>query len=299
MFAHVLTSAASWSDEPLLTYAVPPELEDEIAPGQLVAVPYGERLVEGIVWHVLDLLPRANEDPRPISTLLDPLPALLPHQRALAEWMANYYVTPLAHTALMMLPPGLMQRSKMVLQLIDVEAATKQIAQSDGEERFTRLRALIGLLLAEGALDIERLKEMLGPKKARELLKEAQASGLIERGAQLHEPKARVRRKRVVRLLLRGPELAAWRQSAQERLQASLPAAVEPTQSVESLDRRPRKRRATLDPWALPAADASLALTPQNQAGLLAQRQLAAIDLLEHDRLSATTGAHWTPHGLC
>ena len=299
MFAHVLTSAASWSDEPLLTYTVPPELEDEIAPGQLVAVPYGERLVEGIVWHVLDLLPRANEDPRPLSTLLDPLPALLPHQRALAEWMANYYVTPLAHTALMMLPPGLMQRSKMVLQLIDVEAATKQLAQSDGEERFTRLRALIGLLLAEGALDIERLKEMLGPKKARELLKEAQASGLIERGAQLHEPKARVRRKRVVRLRLRGPELAAWRQSAQERLQASLPAAVEPMQSVEGLDRRPRKRRATLDPWALPAADASLALTPQNQAGLLAQRQLAAIDLLEHDRLSATTGAHWTPHGLC
>ncbi len=299
MFAHVLTAAASWSDEPLLTYAVPPELEDEIAPGQLVAVPYGERLVEGIVWHVLDLPPQANEDPRPISTLLDPLPALLPHQRALAEWMASYYVTPLAHTALMMLPPGLMQRSKMVLQLIDVEAATKHIAQSDGEDRFTRLRALIGLLLAEGALDIERLKEMLGPRKARELIKEAQASGLVERGAQLHEPKARARRKRIVRLLLHGPRLAAWRQSAQERLQASLPAAVEPTQSVESLDRRPRKRRATLDPWALPAADASLTLTPQNQAGLLAQRQLAAIELLEHDRLSATTGAHWTPHGLC
>jgi primosomal protein N' (replication factor Y) len=299
LFAHVLTSAASWSEEPLLTYAVPPELEDEIAPGQLVAVPYGERLVEGIVWHVLDLLPRGNEDPRPISTLLDPLPALLPHQRALAEWMANYYVTPLAHTALMMLPPGLMQRSKMVLQLIDVEAATKQLAQADGEERFTRLRALIGLLLAEGALDIERLKEMLGPKKARELLKEAQASGLIERGSQLQEPRTRVRRKRVVRLLLHGPALAAWRQNAQERLQASLPAAVEPAQSVESLDRRPRRRHATLDPWALPAADASLALTPQNQAGLLAQRQLAAVDLLEHDRLSATTGAHWTPHGLC
>jgi primosomal protein N' (replication factor Y) len=299
LFAQVLTSAASWSNEPLLTYAVPPELEDEIAPGQLVAVPYGERLVEGIVWHVLDLLPHASEDPRPLSTLLDPLPALLPHQRALAEWLANYYVTPLAHTALMMLPPGLMQRSKMVLQIIDVEAATRHIAQSDGEGRFTRLRALIGLLLAEGALDIERLKEMLGPKKARELLKEAQASGLIERGAQLQEPQARARRKRVVRLRLRGPELAAWRQSAQERLQASLPAAVEPIQSVEGSDRRPRKRRATLDPWALPAADASLALTPQNQAGLLAQRQLAAIDLLEHDRLSATTGAHWTPHGLC
>lgn len=299
MFAYVLTSAASWSDEPLLTYAVPLELEDDIAPGQLVAVPYGERLVEGVIWQVGELFLPASEDLRPISTLLDPLPALLPHQRALAQWMADYYVTPLAHTALMMLPPGLLQRSKMVLQLIDVEAAAEHIAQASGTDRFTRLRALIGLLLAEGTLDIERLKEMLGARKARELLKEAQASGLIERGAQLHEPAVRARHKRIVRLLLRGSQLAAWRQSTQQRLQASLPAAVEPAESVESLDHRPRKKRGVLDPWALPAADASLALTPQNQVGLLAQRQLAAMDLLEHDRLSATTGAHWTPHGLC
>ncbi|HEY1353066.1 MAG TPA: primosomal protein N' [Ktedonobacteraceae bacterium] len=299
MFAHVLTSAASWSDEPLLTYAVPGALEDEIAPGQLVAVPYGERLVEGVVWQVHDLPLPAGEDPRPISTLLDPLPALLPHQRALAEWLADYYVTPLAHAALMMLPPGLLQRSKMVLQLIDVETAARHMAQASTVERFTRLRALIGLLLAEGTLDIERLKEMLGASKARELLKEAQASGLIERGALLHEPGVRARRKRVVRLLLRASELAAWRRSTQEQLQASLPAAVEPAQHMESLDRGPRKKRTVLDPWALPAADASLTLTPQNQAGLLAQHQLAAVDLLEHDRQSATTGAHWTPHGLC
>ena len=301
MLAAVLTSAASWSDEPLLTYTVPPEMEDEIAPGQLVAVPYGERLVEGIVWHLHSGTPSARdyEGPRPISTLLDPQPALLPHQRALAEWMATYYVTPLAHTAIMMLPPGLMQRSRMVLQLIDAEAAVELAAQSSSVERFTRLRALIGLLLAEGALDIERLKEMLGPKKARELLKEAQASGLIERDAQLREPKAHARRKRVARLLLRGAELESWRQATQGRLQASLPAEADPTQSMESLDRRPRKKRVTLDPWGLSAVDASLALTPQNQAGLLAQRQLAAIDLLEHDRLSATTGSYWTPHALC
>lgn len=299
MFAHILTSAASWSDEPLLTYAVPCELEAEIAPGQLVAVPYGERLVEGIVWQVDDRSLPTGADLRPISTLLDPLPALLAHQRALAEWLADYYVTPLAHAAMMMLPPGLLQRSKMVLQLIDVEAAAEHIAQTNDTDRFTRLRALVGLLLAEGTLDIERLKEMLGARKARELLKEAQASGLVERGARLHAPAVHVRHKRVARLLLHGTQLAAWRQSTQARLQASLPAAVEPTQSMESLDRRPRKKRAVLDPWALPAADASLALTPQNQIGLLAQRQLAAVELLEHDRLSATTGAHWTPHGLC
>lgn len=296
MLADVLTSAASWNTEPLLTYAVPPDLVGELASGQLVAVPYGERLVEGIVWRLHDDQPE-DEQPRPITTLLDPLPALLPHQRALAVWLAEYYVAPLAYTAMMMLPPGLMQRSKMVLQLIDAEAAADAAAQVDEESRFTRLNALIGLLLAEGTLDIERLKEMLGPKKAREVLKEAQESGLVERGAELHAPRARARRKRVVRLLAGGVELETWRRTAQVRLQESLPEEADPVQQIESLSKRPRQKK--LDPWALPDANATLNLTPQNQAGLLAQRQLAAIDLLEHDHLSAATGSYWTPHALC
>ena len=298
MFADILTSAASWNPEPLLTYLVPPELETELAPGQLVAVPYGERLVEGLVWSLHDQPPE-DEELRPVATLLDPLPALLSHQRALAEWLSTYYVTPLAQVALMMLPPGLMQRSKMVLQLIDVDAATNMAEQSSEAGQFTRLRALIGLLLAEGTLDIELLKEMLGPKKAREVLKEAQASGLIERGAQLYAAKAQVRRKRIVRLLAHGEGLESWQHAARERLQQSLPESVDAAQHIESSGRRPRQKKVAPDPWILPGASATLALTPQNQAGLLAQRQLAAIDLLEHDRVSALTGSYWTPHALC
>ena len=51
LLADVLTSANSWNTEqPLLTYTIPPEIETELRTGQLVAVPYGDRLVEGIVW---------------------------------------------------------------------------------------------------------------------------------------------------------------------------------------------------------------------------------------------------------
>ena len=99
---------------------------------------------------------------RPISTILDPEPALLAHQRALAEWMAVYYVTPLAQVAVKMLPPGLMQRSKVVLHLINDDELAHRTTQD--QQAFTRLHALIGLLLADGELDVERLKEMLGTK---------------------------------------------------------------------------------------------------------------------------------------
>ncbi len=53
------------------------------------------------------------------------------------------------------------------------------------------------------------------------------------------------------------------------------------------------------DPWAIPGAASVFTLTRENRAGLLAQRQLAAIDLLEHDRADASAEIHWTPHMLC
>src|SRR5258708_10788873 len=146
---------------------------------------------------------------RPVFTILDLDPALLPHQRALEEWMAAYYVTPLAQVALMMLPPGLMQRSKVVLHLIKSEDLATNGTQDQSE--FTRLRALIGLLLADGDLDIEHLKEMLGPKLAKEVIQEALASGIIEREATLHTPATLARHKRDVPIITEGAILDACR----------------------------------------------------------------------------------------
>lgn len=317
MFAEVLTSAASWNtEEPLLTYSVPPVLERDLRAGQLVAVPYGDRLVEGIVWRVAghieeidierDHFQSLNKHPqgvslptslptkiRPISTILDPEPALLPHQRQLAEWLAMYYVTPLAHVAQTMLPPGLMQRSKVALRLIIDEQPG--IDAQEQPQALTSTRALIGLLLADGELDVERLKEMLGPKRSKEVLKEALASGLIAREAQLQMPRARARRKRITRLLLHGDALAAWKQRIEATVQASLPEPGSVPMAPDNVRRRPTKP----DPWAIPGSSSAFTLTRENKEGLMAQQQLAAVDLLEHDRPDASADAHWTPHMLC
>jgi primosomal protein N' (replication factor Y) len=231
---------------------------------------------------------------RPISTILDPEPALLPHQRALAEWMAEYYVTPLAHVALTMLPPGLMQRSKVVLHLIKNEDMERNEAALPA---FTGLQALIGLLLADGELDIERLREMVGQKRAREVLQEALASGLIEREPQLDAPRTRTRRKRVVRLVAQGEILNSWLQRTEAQLQESLPEPGHITVAPDNVRRRPKKN--VPDPWAIPGTSSALALTPQNRTGLLAQRQLAAINLLQHDKSEPGMSAHWTPGMLC
>ena len=335
MRADVLTSAASWHNEqPLLTYTVPDELADLLRAGQLVAIPYGNRLVQGVVWRIkpnsshetINLTHQSDEFPydggdtdqqlvaevgsyalRPIAAILDVEPVLLPHQRELAEWMTEYYVTPLAQTAMLMFPPGLTQRSEIVLHL-----AKHQQEYGNGQQPASlRLQALIGLLLSDGELNIEQLKKMLGAQKAKEVLKEAVESGLIEREAQLSTASAKKRIRRVVRLAVRGEELAVWRHKTEALLRPAhsfngtdATGAVGGAHGTMGVPMAPdnvrrRPKRTTPDPWALPITASSsvamLTLAPQDHAALLAQRQLAAVDLLQY----ADSNVHWTPTKLC
>jgi primosomal protein N' (replication factor Y) len=76
-----------------LDYAVPEGFE--LAPGDIVAVPLGPRIITGAVWEA-DALP-AKEVPdaklRAVAAKLDvpPLPLAM---RRLIDWVADYYVAP-------------------------------------------------------------------------------------------------------------------------------------------------------------------------------------------------------------
>ncbi len=305
MLVDVLTSAASWhSEQPCLTYVVPESLQAEVRPGQLVAVPYGKRLVEGLIWEILaeetsaDLDDLDPDSLRPIQAILDTEPALLPHQMALARWISEYYVTSLAQVAMMMLPPGLVQRSRFVVRLAQRdEQSTDTDAAIEGTSM--QMRALIGLLLSEGDVNVARLEEMLGKKKARELLAEARSSELVIHTAELEPPRARARIKRIVRLAVQGRRLEEWRQQRQMKVQLhhEMPVPMAP----DNVRRRPTgKQKQSITPWELPttmtALAPTLALTTQDKESLLAQHQLAAIDLLEQ---SIGTKTLWTPRELC
>jgi primosomal protein N' (replication factor Y) (superfamily II helicase) len=303
MLADILTSAASWlGEQSLLTYIVPEELVAEIRVGQLVAIPYGERLVEGIVWttsldELIALEP--DEELRPVSTILDVEPALQGYQMALAQWIADYYVTPLAYVAQMMLPPGLMQRSRAVLRLADGEGKVLDAALQGGS---LQLRALIGLLLSEGTMDVERVKELLGPTRAKAVLKEARENDLFLQTSQLDAPRAKAHTKRVVRLVARGDALDEWRERTEVlALRNALPAPVMviPDHIKLSRGRGKKDHKKIVDPWALPettSATATLTLSKVDKDSLRAQHQLAAVDLLLHN---AEEQAYWSPNALC
>ncbi|NCN96674.1 MAG: primosomal protein N' [Rhodoferax sp.] len=99
----------------VLTYTHP-----EVLPlGSLVRVPLGTRDVLGVVWSS-EASPDPNQalDPaklRPISSVLEALPALSAHWRALASFAASYYQRSVGEVALAALPPQLRDLSSVQL----------------------------------------------------------------------------------------------------------------------------------------------------------------------------------------
>ncbi|HTX78854.1 MAG TPA: primosomal protein N' [Longilinea sp.] len=96
---------------PLMTgifdYHLPTELEGQVKPGCLVVVPFNRQSVHGIVLRQV-AEPQVQET-RPVTALLDPQPALTPAQLALAQWMSDTFLAPLASCLDVMLPAGLIQ----------------------------------------------------------------------------------------------------------------------------------------------------------------------------------------------
>jgi primosomal protein N' (replication factor Y) (superfamily II helicase) len=88
------------------SYAIPTGLSVTI--GQAVWVPFGEKTLQGIVVALTDH--PAVEQTRDISGLIDPLPLLSLAQIKLAQWLSQYYLTPLFEAIALMLPPAFERR---------------------------------------------------------------------------------------------------------------------------------------------------------------------------------------------
>lgn len=96
-------------------YHLPPELEGRVGAGHLVTVPFGKQTVQGVVLELV-AVPSVAET-KPVINLLDPLPVLTAAQIALARWMADYFIAPLAAMISLMLPAGLSQQADVLYAL--------------------------------------------------------------------------------------------------------------------------------------------------------------------------------------
>ncbi len=90
-------------------YHLPAELEGQVKPGHLVEVPFGRVRVQGVVLGSVD--EPAVADTRPVISVIDRQAVLTAAQIALAQYLSESNLAPLAAFIDLMLPPGLGQQA--------------------------------------------------------------------------------------------------------------------------------------------------------------------------------------------
>ncbi|HET9981736.1 MAG TPA: primosomal protein N', partial [Ktedonobacterales bacterium] len=207
--------------ERLYSYRVPESLAATLRVGHLVAIPFGERIAAGIVW-ALDAsddlgddeaVPQSPSRLRAISRLLLPDPVISEAHHALAEWIGDYYATPLADAARLMLPPKLLSGLRETLTLADPppdDAASRRLT-SDAA-------MTLGLLRERGRLDRTQMRETLGAQRAKAAISALVASGHATLVTDVPATQREQRRERLVRLAGSPDAVADWQRAARVTL---------------------------------------------------------------------------------
>jgi len=98
MFVDIITRAPK-----PLTYQVLPPLSSKIKVGQIILVPLGNQKVKGVVWSINKKGPSIKT--KTVEKILTLEPLFWPYQIELANFVAEYYATPLCKIVNLFLPP--------------------------------------------------------------------------------------------------------------------------------------------------------------------------------------------------
>ncbi len=106
-----------------LDYLVPPQLEDQIAPGVQVEVPLRGKVAKG---YVLQVKNQSNHPCKPINSVFSEGPKIPQDLFALSLFMSDYYLTPLDRVLKIVLPSSIRNQTKGKEQLFISRNKTKE-----------------------------------------------------------------------------------------------------------------------------------------------------------------------------
>jgi primosomal protein N' (replication factor Y) len=155
------------------SYAIPPGLD--VREGQAVLVPFGERILQGIVLE-LTAVP-AVEDTREILDIIESEPVLTPFYISLARWISGYYLSPLFDAVALMLPPGFERKAVTFVSPAQPDIDVSSLNDDQ--------RKAIDLISGQGRVELKKLEKALGKKKASAVVSQMVRRGLLARSYEL------------------------------------------------------------------------------------------------------------------
>ena len=175
-------------------YVVPLELEGRLRPGNLVIVPFGKQVVQGVV---LEIMPETEiPNPLPIQDVVSEEAILTTRQLDLARWLTETTLAPLGACVNLMIPVGLSQHA-------DILATREPDTTPDPANLGPLQKRLLALLTDRGSLTGSQLDHALPKLNWRPSLNALSRLGLVS--IQNHLPPPRVAAKSVRSLQLSIP----------------------------------------------------------------------------------------------
>jgi len=172
------------------SYAIPSGLSINV--GQAVWVPFGEKILQGIV---LELSPYpAVAETREIIDVIEHQPLLSPAQVLLARWISEYYLSPLFDAVALMLPPGFERKA------LTLVSAASNLNNHDSSSLSPAQWQIMELVRKKNNLNLKELEKRVGKKKAQTITSQLVGRGLVTRSYKI-EP-IRINTKRVPYLRL-------------------------------------------------------------------------------------------------
>ncbi|MDD5126697.1 MAG: primosomal protein N' [Dehalococcoidales bacterium] len=198
------------------SYSIPPELD--VKAGQAVWVPFGEKILQGIV---IELTPSpAIPETKDVIGIIETDPVLSPEQIDLARWLSEYYLADLFDAVALMLPPGF---ERKVLTFLE---ATPRARSYDLATLKESEQSVLTSVLADTGIPMKKLEIKLGKKQASTAVIALVRQGLLTRRYELEPVRVKARQESFLSLLINKEdalkEAAALRQNKTAAKQAVL-----------------------------------------------------------------------------
>ena len=177
-------------------YAIPPGLN--ISAGQAVWVPFGSRVIQGIVFQLSD--EPSVEETKEIAGIVTDFPLLSPIQIKLAQWISEYYFASLFDALALMLPPGFERRAITCFQLrnsqVDLPLTPEQ-------------RQILHIMREKKKTSLAELEEEIGKRKARQITDQLLDRQLITKTLELEKARVKPKMLPYIKLIADGENIEA------------------------------------------------------------------------------------------
>jgi primosomal protein N' (replication factor Y) len=156
------------------TYVIPASLEGTVAVGVRVVVPFGRKLMTGLVVN----LPSSSNVPgiKPIRDVLDAAPVVSPHLLELCRWIAEYYMAPLGEVLKAANPGAFARPSK---RRVTLSRTLPGEASQTSLKRTSKRAAILTLLKDHGPMTSSQLERWAGIKNINPVLNELEREGYV------------------------------------------------------------------------------------------------------------------------